>query len=122
MPEDTPPQSGEGKLDVGDGGDGSSTGGGRPDDACQDARDCAPDEVCAATFEGNRRGPFECRKGCIEPMDDGAWCADDSACCGFESRCQARGYCVIDGAGTGSGSGSGTGTGTVPTTRSASSG
>jgi hypothetical protein len=95
---------GTGTTDTGSG----EAGGG---DACNASQDCPVGTVCAASFDGDNRGPFACVSACIEAMDEASWCADAGACCNPDAACTDRGYCLEPGSpGTGTSTGTGTGT------------
>jgi hypothetical protein len=70
----------------------SSSGGAAPS-GCQASTECEGEEICAAGFDGEI-GSFACRSTCIPDLDETRWCVDDQGCCGVDSVCQDRGYCV----------------------------
>ncbi len=82
----------------------SSTGSGEPE--CVESEDCDGAGACAAPWNGDVRGPFECRFACIPTLDEASWCSDDASCCDAGAFCTLRGYCVLeDESGTGTGTG-----------------
>lgn len=99
------PTTATGTTSPGSSTDADTTGG----DQCQASTDCPDGSLCAAPFDGDNRGPFECVSACIEIMDNARWCADAAACCNAAAICTDRGYCREPGGGT---SGTGTSTGT----------
>lgn len=74
-----------------DGSGGGSTAAGEA--TCESTLQCDVGQVCIATFDGDI-GEFECSSTCIGDFDETHWCVDDDGCCGADSLCQGRGYCV----------------------------
>lgn len=71
----------------------TSSGGDAMPSGCQASSECPDGESCTAMFNGDI-GAFACRSSCIDDMDETRWCIDDAGCCGADSVCQERGYCV----------------------------
>jgi hypothetical protein len=71
----------------------ASSGGDAMPSGCEASSECPDGSSCSAVFDGDI-GAFACRATCIEDLDETRWCIDDAGCCGADSICQGRGYCV----------------------------
>jgi hypothetical protein len=74
-----------------EGSDGDSTA--ASEATCESTLQCDVGQMCVATFDGDI-GEFACSSTCIDDFDEERWCIDDDGCCGADSICQGRGYCV----------------------------
>lgn len=95
MPEDLPPWTCDTDASSGGGSESGCGDGTGEVDECRSGDECQGG-YCVASFNGDI-GVFACRQACIPSMDESQWCADASACCEANARCE-RGYCIVDAA------------------------